>query len=81
MGLSFWHLVVLLIVVVLVFGTKRLRNAGKDLGEAVKGFKEGMKEGGADASAPASSDAAAPQVTTNDTAHGETIDVEAKEKR
>lgn len=42
MGLSFWHLVVLLIVVVLVFGTKRLRNAGKDLGEAVKGFKEGM---------------------------------------
>ena len=43
-GLSIWHWVIVLVVVLLVFGTKRLRNAGKDLGEAVKGFKEGMRE-------------------------------------
>ena len=43
-GLSIWHWVIVLVVVLLVFGTKRLRSAGKDLGEAVKGFKEGMKD-------------------------------------
>ena len=42
MGLSIWHLIILLVVVVLVFGTKKLSNAGKDLGAAVKGFKDGM---------------------------------------
>lgn len=42
MGLSIWHLIILLIVVVLIFGTKKLSNAGKDLGAAVKGFKDGM---------------------------------------
>lgn len=78
---SIWHWLIVLLIVVMIFGTKKLKNIGSDLGGAVKGFKEGMKEGGADAPAPASSDAAAaPQVTTNATAHGETIDVEAKEK-
>jgi len=43
-GLSIWHWIIVLVVVLLVFGTKRLRNAGKDLGEAVRGFKEGMRE-------------------------------------
>ena len=43
MGLGPSHILLLLIVVVLVFGTKKLRNAGRDLGEAVKGFKDGMK--------------------------------------
>lgn len=43
-GLSIWHWIIVLVVVLLVFGTKRLRSAGKDLGEAVKGFKEGMKD-------------------------------------
>ncbi|MBD9370846.1 Sec-independent protein translocase subunit TatA [Xanthomonas sp. XNM01] len=43
-GLSIWHWIIVLVVVLLVFGTKRLRNAGKDLGEAVKGFKDGMRE-------------------------------------
>ena len=43
MGLSPWHLLILLLVVVLVFGTKKLRNIGSDLGSAIKGFKEGMK--------------------------------------
>jgi len=43
-GLSIWHWIIVLVVVLLVFGTKRLRNAGQDLGEAVKGFKKGMRE-------------------------------------
>jgi len=44
-GLSIWHWLIVLLVVVLIFGTKKLRNIGQDLGGAVKGFKEGMKEG------------------------------------
>ncbi len=44
-SLSIWHWLIVLLVVVLVFGTKKLRNIGSDLGGAVKGFKEGMKEG------------------------------------
>jgi sec-independent protein translocase protein TatA len=40
---SIWHWLIVLLVVVLIFGTKKLRNIGSDLGGAVKGFKEGMK--------------------------------------
>jgi sec-independent protein translocase protein TatA len=40
---SIWHLLIFLVVVVLVFGTKKLSGAGKDLGQAVRGFKDGMK--------------------------------------
>jgi sec-independent protein translocase protein TatA len=40
---SIWHWLIVLLVVVLIFGTKKLRNIGADLGGAVKGFKEGMK--------------------------------------
>lgn len=40
---SIWHWLIVLLVVVLIFGTKKLRNLGQDLGGAVKGFKEGMK--------------------------------------
>ena len=40
---SIWHWLIVLLVVVLVFGTKKLRNIGSDLGGAVKGFKEGIK--------------------------------------
>jgi len=43
-GLSLWHWLIVLVIVVLVFGTKRLKNVGQDLGEAVKGFKKGMSE-------------------------------------
>jgi len=42
-SLSIWHWVIVLLVVVMIFGTKKLRNLGSDLGGAVKGFKEGMK--------------------------------------
>jgi sec-independent protein translocase protein TatA len=68
-GLSIWHWLIVLLVVVLIFGTKKLRNIGQDLGGAVKGFKEGMKEGGAEAK-PAEP---APQV-------GQTIEGEVKKE-
>jgi sec-independent protein translocase protein TatA len=42
---SIWHWLIVLLVVVLIFGTKKLGNIGKDLGSAVRGFKDGMKEG------------------------------------
>lgn len=42
-GFSIWHWIIVLVVVLLIFGTKRLRGAGKDLGEAVRGFKDGVK--------------------------------------
>jgi sec-independent protein translocase protein TatA len=72
---SIWHW----LIVVMVFGTKKLKNMGSDLGGAVKGFKDGMKEGGTkdEAAAPV-----AGQVTSSTTAQAEktTIDVEAKTK-
>lgn len=43
-AMSVWHWLILLVVVALVFGTSKLKNAGKDLGGAIRGFKEGMKE-------------------------------------
>jgi sec-independent protein translocase protein TatA len=70
---SIWHWLIVLLVVALIFGTKKLRNMGSDLGGAVKGFKEGMKEAN-----DKPEDAAAAQ--TQRVASGETIDVQAKEK-
>ncbi len=66
---SIWHWLIVLVIVLLVFGTKKLRNMGSDLGGAVKGFKDGMKEG--DASVDAS------QQTISGK---QTIDGEAREK-
>ncbi len=45
MGIGFWQLVIIALIVALVFGTSRLRNMGKDIGGAVKGFKDAMNEG------------------------------------
>lgn len=42
MGLSFWHLVILVVIVLLLFGPSRLPNLGKSLGEAIRGFKKGL---------------------------------------
>ena len=71
-SLSIWHWLIVLAIVVLVFGTGKLKNMGKDLGGAIKGFKEGMKEGDEDKGA-------APQkeIAQDKTA---TVDVEAKDK-
>jgi len=52
-GLSIWHWLIVLVIVMLVFGTKKLRNIGSDLGGAVKGFKEGMRDGTAEKSTDA----------------------------
>ncbi len=76
---SIWHWLVVLLIVVLVFGTKKLKNIGSDLGGAVKGFKDGVRDGSANATA---ADPASPtqQVTTSKSADANTVDVEAKQK-
>ncbi|MEJ6006584.1 Sec-independent protein translocase subunit TatA [Paucibacter sp. AS339] len=72
-SLSIWHWLIVLVIVVLVFGTKKLKNIGSDLGGAVKGFKDGMKDGSADAAAPT-------QQVSNKASDANTVDVEAKTK-
>ncbi len=57
---SIWHWLIVLAIVVMVFGTKKLKNIGSDLGEAVKGFKQGMKSAEEEAQAPAQAQAQAP---------------------
>jgi sec-independent protein translocase protein TatA len=75
---SIWHWLIVLVVVVLIFGTKKLKNVGSDLGAAVKGFKDGVKDGTGSADAAA---AAPPQqVTANKATDANTVDVEAKTK-
>lgn len=71
---SIWHWVIVLVVIVLIFGTGKLKNVGKDLGGAIKGFKEGMKEG----TEPVAE--AKPAEPAKQVAGGQTIDVQAKEK-
>ncbi|ABM93803.1 MULTISPECIES: Sec-independent protein translocase subunit TatA [Methylibium] len=71
---SIWHWLIVLLIVVLVFGTKKLKNIGSDLGGAVKGFKDGVRDG---STAPADP---AQQVTANKSADANTVDVEAKQK-
>jgi sec-independent protein translocase protein TatA len=78
MGLSTTHLIIFLVIIVVIFGTKKLRNIGSDLGGAVKGFKDGMKDGG---EKPAEAASPAQQVAANAPAAKETIDVEAKAKQ
>ena len=78
-SLSIWHWLIVLVVVILVFGTKKLKNLGSDLGGAVKGFKDGMKEGGQPA-ADEPAGAAKPQVAQQPAVEKTTIDVEAKTK-
>ncbi len=74
-SLSIWHWLIVLAVVILVFGTGKLKNLGKDLGGAIKGFKEGIKEGTETTAPPAS-----PKVEDAARAPGQTIDVAAREK-
>jgi sec-independent protein translocase protein TatA len=65
-SLSIWHWLIVLVIVMMVFGTKKLRNIGSDLGGAVRGFKDGVKEGTEKAAADANA--------------AKTIDVDAKPK-
>jgi sec-independent protein translocase protein TatA len=75
---SVWHWLIVLLIVVLVFGTKKLKNIGSDLGGAVKGFKDGMKDG----STPETPVPPAGQVTSTPATAADktTIDVEARNK-
>ena len=83
---SIWHWLIVLAIVIMVFGTKKLRSLGSDLGGAVKGFKDGMKDGGSGAQAAAADDASkapAAQVANQTAAPAEdknTIDVQARPK-
>ena len=74
-SMSIWHWLIVLVVVLLIFGTKKLRNIGQDLGGAVKGFKEGVK--GADDAANAAKEADAPAAKLG----GTTIEGEVKKER
>ncbi|HKO87219.1 MAG TPA: Sec-independent protein translocase subunit TatA [Burkholderiales bacterium] len=65
---SIWHWLIVLLIVMMVFGTKKLRNMGADLGGAVKGFKDGMRE---------DSNASAAKTQQID---GRTIDVDSKQE-
>jgi sec-independent protein translocase protein TatA len=73
---SIWHWLIVLVIVMLVFGTKKLRSMGSDLGGAVKGFKEGMKEG----AAGDPSQSSAQSSVQSDPQSSRTIDVDAKHK-
>ena len=73
---SVWHWLIVLLIVVLVFGTKKLKNIGADLGGAVKGFKDGVRDGGATPTADPTTPP--PQVTQKTADPANTVDVEAK---
>jgi sec-independent protein translocase protein TatA len=73
---SIWHWLIVLIIVMLVFGTKKLRNIGEDLGGAVKGFKEGVKDAAAENKPAADASSPPPQQVGG----GQTIEGEVKEK-
>ena len=78
---SIWHWLIVLLIVVLVFGTKKLKNIGQDLGGAVKGFKDGMKDGSQpDTPIPPAGQVTASQGPTAAPADKATIDVEARNK-
>jgi sec-independent protein translocase protein TatA len=67
---SIWHWLIVLVIILLVFGTKKLRNIGSDLGGAVRGFKDGVREGGK------STDAVTPQQVTD----GQTVEGEIRDR-
>jgi sec-independent protein translocase protein TatA len=69
-GFSLWHWVIFLLVVVLVFGTKKLKNLGGDLGHAIKGFKDAMEE--------PKKDEEAQKLTNEQHDGGTTVDVKAE---
>ena len=75
---SIWHWIVVLIIVLLIFGTKKLRNLGSDLGGAIKSFKQSMKEGGEGSPSDSGEDDEAKKIK-NDS--GRVIDAEVTSKK
>ncbi len=78
-GISVWQLLILLVIVVLLFGTKKLKNIGKDAGDAVKGFKNAMSEGEKDAAQTPTSQSSVEHQPTGDVV-AKTADTEAPKK-
>ena len=70
-SMSIWHWLIVLVIILLVFGTKKLRNIGADLGGAVRGFKQGIKEG---------DQSAEPVSPSQQITDGQIIEGEIKEK-
>ncbi|MBV2182527.1 MAG: Sec-independent protein translocase subunit TatA [Castellaniella sp.] len=70
---SIWHWLIVLVIVALIFGTKKLRNIGEDLGGAVKGFKKGMNDA-------QSETAESKPAVTQQVQDSNTVDVQAREK-
>ncbi|MEY2619493.1 MAG: hypothetical protein RL522_2495 [Pseudomonadota bacterium] len=84
---SIWHWLIVLLIIVLVFGTKKLKNIGSDLGGAVKGFKDGMKDGSAQAESATTTTTPTPPTPPQQAPLAQpagdnktTIDVEARNK-
>jgi len=78
-GISIWQLLIILVIIVLLFGTKRLRNIGTDLGSAIRGFRSSIKDGEADAAEDANFAAEArkdPAAVSNQTTPGQTAPVQ-----
>lgn len=75
-GISIWQLLIVLGIIILIFGTKKLRNVGGDLGGAVKGFKKAMHEDEKDKE----NEADKPQAKVNHDDEGDTYDVKAERK-
>ncbi len=75
---SIWHWLIVLLIVVMVFGTKKLKNIGSDLGGAVKGFKDGVKDGSVDPAEPAVPPSSAHVAHSTTAADKAPIDVETK---
>ena len=74
-GISIWQLLIILVIIVLLFGTKRLRNIGTDLGSAIRGFRSSIKDGEADAAEDANFAADArkePAAVSNQTSSAQT---------
>ena len=80
MGFSTTHLIIFLVIIVLIFGTKKLKNIGSDLGGAVKGFKDGMKDGSAEQPPASPAEAPVQQVATEKKVSANTVDVDSKFK-
>jgi sec-independent protein translocase protein TatA len=77
---SIWHWLVVLLIVVVVFGTKKIRGAGGDLGAAVKNFKSAMRDGEAEAQAKAAPPASLPSATPQPAEVAQTVQVHDNEK-
>jgi sec-independent protein translocase protein TatA len=77
---SIWHWLIVLLVVVLIFGTKKLKNIGADLGGAVKGFKDGIRDGAGGTTEGGATETPPSQQVTAKKTDANTVDVEAKTK-